>query len=208
MNITEIKDLLNRMSIREDVHRSDESTSWKALRKAEKLTDPNIIDQLIQLNEVEKDKKERDRIYFVIGKIAKNINDSHALEYLISKLKVEQDKYVISNMLDRIRDIPKPKHINMQNIIDLTYHDKWLIRYAAIHALNKPDDESVEKRLIEIISDEFSHPYEITYANSCLNQIGTENALTYLEVLTKSRKKDVKLSAQFAIEEINKRTQG
>lgn len=50
-----------------------------------------------------------------------------------------------------------------------------------------------------------SDAYDITYANAALNRIGTARAIPAIEKHLKSRKRDVKMSAKLAIEEISKR---
>ncbi len=107
-------------------------------------------------------------------------------------------------MLDRIANIKKPKGTDLQPLIQATKSDKWLIRYCAIQSLNYSSDSVAETTLIEIL-DSTEDPYNLTYSNATLNRIGTLRAIPYLEKHLKSRKRDVKDSAKFAIEEIRKR---
>lgn len=183
---------------------SSQTKSWKALREAEKVDNAAFIPQLISFIDNEKDKKKRNKAYFLLGHIAKNTNDLKALVYLISRVNKETDKYIISSLLDRIANINKPIGTDLQPLIQAIKSDKWLIRHSAIQSLNNSFDSVAETALIEIL-DNSDDPYNLTYANATLNRIGTPNAIPYLEKHLKSRKKDVKDSAKYAIDEIKKR---
>jgi HEAT repeat protein len=83
-------------------------------------------------------------------------------------------------------------------------NDKWLIRHSAISSLKFSNDQVAEAALIEMI-EKSDDPHNLTYANATLNNMGSLKAIPYLEKHTRSRKRDVKLSAQLAIEAITKR---
>lgn len=183
---------------------SSKTISWKALREAEKVENAAFVPQLISFIDNEKDKKKRNKAYFLLGHIAKNTSDLKALVYLISRVNKETDKHIISSLLDRIADINKPIGTDLQPLIQAIKSNMWLIRHSAIQSLNNSFDSVAETALIEIL-DSSDDPYNLTYANATLNRIGTPNAIPYLEKHLKSRKRDVKDSAKYAIEEIKKR---
>ncbi|AZA98267.1 hypothetical protein EG359_01015 [Chryseobacterium joostei] len=202
-------DLIERMldtsdQIMEAGYDSSKTISWKALREAEKVDKADYVPQLILFIDKEKDKKKRGEAYFLLGHIAKNTNDTTALNYLIQRVDKETDKYIVSSLLDRIGDIKKPTGTNLQPLITATKNDKWLIRHSAIQSLNYSTDPDAESTLIEIL-DSSDNQYNLTYSNATLNRIGTLRAIPHLEKHLKSRKRDVKDSAKFAIEEILKR---
>lgn len=183
---------------------SSKTISWKALREAENIENPAYIPQLITFIDNEKDKKKRDRSYFLLGHIAKNTSDLKALDYLIYRIQKETDKYIISSLLDRIAAIKKPIGTDLQPLIQATKSDKWLIRHSAIQSLKNALDSVAETALIEILNDS-DDPYDLVYTNATINTIGTLRAIPFLEKHLKSRKRDVKDSAKYAIEEIKKR---
>lgn len=183
---------------------SSKTISWKALREAENIENPEYIPQLITFIDNEKDKKKRDRSYFLLGHIAKNTSDLKALNYLIYRIQKETDKYIIASLLDRIAAIKKPIGTDLQPLIQATKSDKWLIRHSAIQSLKNALDSVVETALIEILNDS-DDPYDLVYTNATINTIGTLRAIPFLEKHLKSRKRDVKDSAKYAIEEIKKR---
>ncbi len=185
---------------------SSKTISWQALREAEKVDNIDFIPQLIAFIDKEKDKKKRDRSYFLLGHIAKNTSDAAALAFLIHRIDKETDKYIISSLLERIAAIKKPIGTDFQPLIKMTQSDKWQIRLSAIKSLNYCFDPLVENVLIDIIENS-EDVFDIIYANATLNKIGTPKAIPYLEKHLKSRKRDVKHSAQYAIEQIKKRHQ-
>ena len=202
-------DIIDRMldksdQILESGYDSSKSISWKAFREAEKVDTLDFVPQLIICIDKEKDKKRRDAAYFLLGHIGKNTNDTAALNYLIQRVDKETDKQIITSILDRIGDLKKPSGTNLQPLIRATQNDKWSIRYSAIQSLNNSVDPVAESILIEIL-DSSDDPFNLIYSNAVLNRIGTLRALPYLEKHLKSRKRDVKDSAKFAIEEILKR---
>jgi len=205
-------DIISRMNDKSDQimvsgYNSSDTISWKALREAEKVDNVNYIPELIKFIDSEKDKKKRDKAYFLLGHIAKNTNDVGATEYLIKRVDKESDKYIVSSLLDRIAYLKKPNGIDLQPIINAIESDKWSIRQSAIQSLKNSDDIIAENTLIGILSNS-EDQYDLTYANATLNNIGTEKAIPYLEKHLNSRKRDVKGSAKFAIESIKKRSDG
>ncbi len=190
--------------IMESGYNSSNTISWKALREAEKIDNVNYIPELIEFIDSEKDKAKRGCAYFLLGHIAKNTNNVKATEYLIKRVEKEKDKYIISSLLDRISDLKKPKSIDLQPLINAINSNKWQIRQSAICSLKNSENEISENTLIEILS-ESEDEYDLTYANATLNNIGTVKALPFLEKHLNSKKRDVKDSAKYAIEEIKKR---
>lgn len=202
-------DIIERMSdtsdqIMEAGYDSSKTISWKALREAEKVSNIDFIPQLMSFIEKEKDRKKRGNAYFLLGQIAKNTNNQTALVYLVQRVDKEDNKYIISSLLDRIANIEKPIGTDLQPLIKMIKSDKWLIRHSAIQSLNNSLDSIAEMTLIEII-DKSDDSYNLIYSNATLNRIGTPRAIPYLEKHLKSRKRDVKFSAEHAIAEIKKR---
>lgn len=204
-----VTDLLDRMNYTDDRnmeagYQSSDTISWKAHREAESLKDAAFIPLLISFLDKEKDKKKRDKAYFALGHLAKNTNDITALNFLIKQVEKEKDKYIISSLLDRIAALNKPAGTDLHPLLQALKSDKWLIRHSAIQALNNSSDAVAESTLIELI-DTSGDSHDITYSNSVLNKIGTLKAIPSLEKHANSRKRDVKASAKYAIEEILKR---
>ena len=74
-----LRDLLDRMTKKEIVSDSSQSTSWKA-REAEKLFDESMVAEIMPVLRISKSKGERRAAYFVLGCIGKNTGISQAAE--------------------------------------------------------------------------------------------------------------------------------
>jgi len=192
------------MSIEENFKNSDDSVSWNAHREAEALTDARCIDQLMHYISVEKRKKHRDSAYFVLGKMLANIARPDAVQFLINRLLMETDKYVIMGMLGRLQDIDKDSSIDILPIIACTKSDKCQIRHSAISALAKTKHETAKEviRTMIQLEDQKKHKYEIIYAVAVLGTIGEKEDVALLKPLFSSRIRDVKGSAEFAVERL------
>ena len=183
---------------------SSTTISWKATREAEKITEDFYIQDLIYFIEKEKNKKKRDKAYFILSKIAKNIDNLEATKFLIDRIEKETDKYILMAMLDRIADLNKPNGIDLANIIKATENEKWQIRHSAIGALKKTNDEIVEITLLNILNST-NDKHNIIYCISTLYNVGTIKAIPHLEQHLTSRTRDIKNGAEYAINEINNR---
>ncbi len=127
-------DLLNRMDDTSDQkmepgYDSSKTISWKALREAEKLDNPDLVPQLIEYIEKEKKKEYRSHAYFALGHLTKNTDNKNGVQFLINRIDKEKDQYIIGALLDRISDLNKPKRTNIDPIIASTKNEKWLIDY-------------------------------------------------------------------------------
>lgn len=185
---------------------SSKSISWKAFREAEELQNSDFIPQLMDYIDNEKNRKNREQAYFILGHLAKNTKENSATQYLIERIDKETDKYVISTLLDRISELNKPSGTDIKAIINATKHNKWLIRHSAIQALKNSNDELAELTLIDIL-EQSEDPYDLTYANSTLIRVGTLKAIPHIEKHLTSKKRDVRITAKYAIEEIKKRNE-
>jgi hypothetical protein len=202
--IEHIKELVARMTVKEQYHNSNDSISFKAYREAESIRDTSYISPLKNAIDIEKGTEKRDALYFILGKVGKNLSSGDIASYLIRRLKYETNKYILMAMLDRIAEIPKDDSVDISPLLELSDDQRWQVRHTAIQSLNKPNDKNAEDKLIKIVSND-EDPYNITYANSVLYQVGTPRAITALEKHIKSRKRDVKLSAISAIKAIEER---
>lgn len=204
-----LTELINRMCDDSDQNRtagfvSSKTISWIATREAEKLSQEEYVTQLIDFIENEKNKKKRDKAYFVLSKIAMNLDNLDAAKFLISRIDKETDKYILMSILDRIADLKKPKGTNLTNILKATENEKWQIRYSAIGALKNVNDEKAENHLLSILNNT-EDKFNIIYCISTLSYIGTENAIPLLEKHLESRTRDIKIGADNAIKEIRNR---
>ena len=212
MDERQLTELIYRMCNEEECSSTSDSISWKAYREAEKLSDTSFLPFLEGIiwgnsKNDKKDKKTRRAVYFIIGKTIKNSFDESGCKFLIERLDIETDRYVLSAIMDLFISINVPPNIDIEPIVRHSKSDVWLIRHSAIHALGCSDTTKSKEALYYYLNltDEKEYRYEIVYANSALGNIGNEEDIPILEQHINSRISDIRESARYAIETINKR---
>ena len=181
-----------------------DSVSARAYREIESAADPALLRAALETVVLEKDKERRRALYFIIFKLAVNLKNQEACPFLIRQLERESDKYVLMFLLDWIADLPKPKGTDLTPIFRHLDDKRWQVRHSAIGAFKHTESPIAEQSLINILQTT-SDPFDLVYANATLNYIGTAKAIPAIEQHLKSRKLDVKMTAQCAINEIQKR---
>lgn len=198
-------ELIQRMTVHEDMVNSRDSISWQAHREAELLADISMLDELdAYLSQHSSKKAQRSATYFIIGKIGKNCYSGDCASRLIEYSSKEPNKYALASLLTMLADIPKPENVDVKPLFLLLKDTRWLVRHSAIQSLNHCASGEAEERLLEILTNT-SDPFDVVYCHATLNRIGTRKALPALTKNLKSRWRDVKISAQAAIEVIKAR---
>ncbi|WP_061540340.1 HEAT repeat domain-containing protein [Collimonas fungivorans] len=200
----ELVDLIERMTVREKIINSGDSISWHAYREAERLDDKSMVDELDEYLAQKPTKDQRSAAYFIIGKIAKNCASLECASRLIAYSSREKDKYALANLLDGLAEIPKPESLEIEPLFSLLQDSRWLVRHAAIRSLQGCASSEAEDKLLEVLANT-SDPDDAVYCHSTLGRIGSYKALPALAQGLKSRKRDVKISAQAAITAIEVR---
>lgn len=198
---TYLQDLISRMTLREKVKNSEESVSWHAYREAESLQELSAIQELDAFLRGGPSKAERSAAYFMIGAIGNNLEESRCASTLISYIPSETDKQALATLLDGIAKIPLAIGTDLEPVYELLRDTRWLVRHRAIQALRTSTAPETEDRLLAVLV-ESTDPYDRVYCHSVLNRIGTLKSIPALEAGLESSKRDVKLSAKAAIQEI------
>lgn len=208
MDEDKLYDLIARMTIKEQLTSSEESVSWNAYREAERISDETVYPILKKIiEENHKNKAVREAAYVIIGYSLRNIFNKEACIFLIQRLDEETDNYVVACILDKLARIHIPEDIDMSLVIKCSQNDKWLIRHSALNALGSSSTHANREALLFFINqeDEKKYEYEIIYANASLGSIGSKEDIPFLEKHVKSRKRDIRDSARFAIDRIKER---
>ncbi len=208
MDEDKLYDLIARMTIKEHATNSKESVSWNAYREAERISDETVYPILKKIiEENHKNKAVREAAYVIIGYSLRNIFNKEACIFLIQRLDEETDKYVVACILDKLARIHIPEDIDMSLVIKCSQNDKWQIRHSALDALGSSATKANRNALLFFINqeDENKYKYEIIYANASLGKIGLKEDIPFLEKHIKSRKRDIRASALFAIDRIKER---
>ena len=207
MNKVKLMILLEQMEQNSVSANSSQSTLLRAHRKAEKLNAPALLPILREIieNSNTKEKQEiRKNAYFIIASLLKKTMRSVYCQYLVDRLGIENDKYVLSSMLDGIAQLHIPNDVDLSLLIECTRSDQWLVRHSAINALSASNSECSREaaRYWVAQSDEKTYKYEIIYANAVLGSIGDSKDINILERHIDSDIVDVKESALYAIKSI------
>jgi HEAT repeat protein len=200
----DLVELIQRMAMRESVTSSDNSDSWQAYRDAEMLADETLVVELVAYLDEKPTRDQRSAAYFIIGKIGKNCLGQECASRLIEYSSKETDKYALANLLERLADIPKPESVDVRPLYPLLKDERWLVRRAAIQSLKRCENAEAKDKLLEILTTT-PDSIDAIYCHATLNQIGTHKALPALVRSLESRKRDVKASANAAIEAIKAR---
>ncbi|WP_343744867.1 HEAT repeat domain-containing protein [Chitinophaga sp.] len=177
---------------------SSTTISWAALREAEKLDNTAYVPQLITFINTEKDARRRKSAYFTLAHIAENTNNREAMEFLISRVTKEKDKYIQSNILDHLADLEKPAGTDLTPLVQAVKSSSWQVSQSAIKALSRSAEKTAEEALLEVISTS-KNEYALIYANIALATSGSPASLPYLVKLLEHKKQDVSGTALSAI---------
>jgi HEAT repeat protein len=138
----------------------------------------------------------------------RNVFNKDVCRFLIQQLGTETDKYIVSDILDCLTKLSIPQDFDISLIIEHSKSEKWLIRHSAINALGSSASQESRQALLYYLNqdDEDKYKYEIIYSNSSLGKIGTEADIPFLQKHINSRKRDIRISARIAIENISQRS--
>lgn len=200
-----LEDLIERMVFTDPPRtNSVDRVSFQSRREAEVIEDADLL-ELAKLAVQKETKSDRKRAYyFLIGKIAKNLECQTRATFLISEIKASKTIAVHAAILDRLADLAKPAGTDLGPILEGVKHQKWQIRHPAIEALKHTNSPEAEAALITLLKSTTDR-HDIIYTNMVLSQIGTANALEALEPFLTSRSTDIRNTALSATKAITER---
>jgi HEAT repeat protein len=194
------------MTVRDANVNSDQSVSWHAHREAEALSDASLINELAEYVQHESKQDCRRAACFILGKLGEKFPASECAAILVAQAKKEKNKYVLATLLDALAHVSKPSDLDLNPVYALLADERWLVRHSAIQSLKRTNSPKVEDMILHVL-ETTSDPYDLVYCQATLNEIGSTKAIPFIAKNLKSRKRDVKDSAQLAIEAIEAREQ-
>jgi HEAT repeat protein len=200
-------DLIARMAVREGSVNSDQSISWHAYREAEALSDASLIHELAEYVQHESKQDSRRASYFILGKLGEKFPASGCAALLVAQVKKERNKYVLATLLDALGHISKSSDLDLTPVYALLADERRLVRHSAIQSLKRTNSPEVEDMILHVL-EATSDPYDLIYCQATLNEIGSAKAIPSIAKNLRSRKRDVKDSARYAIEAIQARGRG
>lgn len=183
---------------------SEGSESWNATREAETLDDITIVEELASLLDTKLDRDTHSAICFIIGKIALNTQNPRCAPILIDQLRNAKRNWELTNALSALADTPKTASTDIQPLLQLLHHKTKLVVYHAIRALEHTEHPEAEPALLNLAASTDDVDFRAPI-NAVLGRIGSERSLPMLNACLQSRTRDIKISAQFAIDAINER---
>jgi HEAT repeat protein len=199
-----LQDLVSRMTVQERVMNSEESISWHAHREAESLQEIAALEELNTFLRAGPPKAERSAAYFMLGALGNNLKESKCASTLISHIPSERDKHALASLLDSLAKVPAGPDTDLEPVYGLLRDRRWLVRHGAIRALRISTAPETEDRLLAVLVAS-SDPHDKIYCHAVLNLIGTLKSVPALQAGLESSKRDVKLSAKAAMQEITLR---
>lgn len=174
-----VRDLLYRMTIKTDeqgreIRNSQDQVSWKALREAERLDDPAMIDAAAYVLEEARDDETRVNVCFLWSHLAKNTGDAKAVRLMLDEFMKTTKMQTKSRMMWSFARVPEVP--DAEPFLALSGSRDGSIRREALRVLARCRPEEVKDRLIEIIrcsKDE----YDIIYTLWALKQLRLGEAL-------------------------------
>ena len=172
--------------------------------------DPKLFPLLWEIIEEQADAQIRRNAYFQMGKLLRRSMDMEYCRFFLARLEQETDKYVLSDMLKGLGELTLPPEMGIDPIIALTRHENWMIRHQAIAALKASNTDASREAARSWVqqTDEKQYRFELVYAHAVMSDIGTAEDVELLEKHANSRLQDVKSSALYAIDRIQRRENG
>lgn len=146
--------------------------------------------------------------------MVRNLRDFPNPDYMrwhIAQIPKEKDKYILSSMLDEIKDWPYlPPETDISPILDCVKSDKWLIYQGAIKALGICNMEIAREAVRPFLRLEPIRKNEPVYMYLCetLARIGTPEDVPLLRAISlRSTNRNIKHGLMYTISEIELRFQ-
>ncbi|MFT3827417.1 MAG: hypothetical protein QM731_26075 [Chitinophagaceae bacterium] len=198
-----LNDLLKRMSddsyrpdqeYVEGVYESSKTVSWEAHEEAKNLDDELLLPELYKLIDSSISEKQKRDVYFIIGFIGKNTNNTSSAAFLLDRVARERKAQIITLILDRLAEIYKPAYLDQSILYRLIDKKGARIRNAAYLALTNTENKIEEYLLSQLVTSEKAD--DTVAIIQALGYIGTEKSVMAIIPLVKSRKLDIKYAAQ------------
>lgn len=210
MTKDELYILLDELSLPDNVIDRLDAPKWCFWKRADQIREHEalfLIREYIEQWAKRVDEKVRENTYSIFAKLLLRTFEPEPCQFLIDRLKVETNKYVLHTILNGISCLQLPEDIDISAIVECSKNDDWIVRHTAIMALSR-SKAAVSRDAVRYWvnqTDERQYKYEIMYANAALGYIGEPSDITLLSQHIHSRIPDVKNSAIYAIDTIKHR---
>lgn len=188
-----------------DQYYGSKSSSWQAHQEALKLDDPEYFRILKEILEEVETLEQKSNTYFLIACLGENLKDSSIIEFLLKKLRTEENESLIHLMFTKIYTAQVTFSKNNEVILKFLTDERPLIRQSAIRVLylDRSNDTKVEKALLEVLDFPYDE-FDIRYASASLAQVGSIKAIPYLErAFNEVENEEIKTTIEEAMKKLN-----
>lgn len=150
----------------------------------------------------------RSTAYLALARHLSQIPDPVCMRWHLSRIPLENDKYVLGNMLDWIRYWPCiPPDADITPLLECTRDSRWLVYEGAIEALSLCDTEEAREAVRPFLKREPIRKNEPVYGSvgMTLAKIGTPEDIPVLEELLARANRNIKYNLNWAISGIRMR---
>lgn len=206
----ELYDLLDELSLPDSIISRLDTPKWYLWRRKDQIREDEVfllLREYVEQRTKQADTKARENTYSVFAmRLLRTFEPEHC-QFLIDRLRLETNKYVLHTMLSGISCLQLPEGIDVSPIVECSKNDEWMVRHTAIMALAKSSTDAGREAVRYWVNqkDEKQYKFELIYANAALGYIGEPGDIVMLEQHVRSRIPDVKDSAIYAIDNIKKR---
>jgi hypothetical protein len=185
-------------------YNSEDSISWYAYQRSNKLNSPEDKKKLLELLSNEKYSGYKKYTYCCLSSICSNTNDKDLFNFLIDKVQKEEDEGIRISILSRLKDVIKYSGYNIEPIKTLVKEGTSDESHAAIKVLSNTNDPEVE----DILLDEFKITNKHMKGMICgpLSTVGTLKSIPILKTeYKKTRYGFLRMAIDEAINKIESR---
>lgn len=183
---------------------SEDSPSWFAYRVSDELSDKNLKPELIKLLSDKEFVEYKKYVLRCLTSLCVNTQDYELFDILITSLKEDEDENIITSVLSRLRDLRKPKSLNIEFLKYLLTEGTYQNRIDALFGLQNSEHSEIEDLLIKEFNTSDQHTKMMICAT--LRSTGTDKCFETLDKEYKrTRSNDLKYFIESAKEGINER---
>ena len=183
---------------------SEDSPSWFAYRVSDELSDKNLKPELIKLLSDKEFAKYKKYVLRCLTSLCVNTQDYELFDTLINAIKQDEDENIITSVLSRLRDLRKPKSLNIEFLKYLFTEGTYQNRIDALSGLQNSEHSEIEDLLIKEFNTSDRHTKMMICAT--LRSTGTDKCFETLDKEYKrTRSNELKYFIESAKEEINER---
>ena len=175
-----------------------------AYREVDNLRDVSIITEAATLLASERKIEIRCAIYHVLGKLSSNASLADATRLLLSRLDERKNRRELDCLLEAIANAHKPACLALVVVQRIIESSKGAMRRNAIRALGGSTNRASEEYVISLLQSSSDYD-DIIECQAVLAKSGSTDALPALRESLRSKSKNVRISAEVAIERISRR---